>query len=140
MQRDFLGLMAKKMFQDRSSPVPNPGCDMGGTAVGLLIYLLRGHLFHACRIELPHWTGLGDPDARLEGDYMLDWVEKVAREDITDTMLNAEGPNTVTAMYPGSVLKASILTFADNFNPFAYLDNGELAFEWQGGDVAYYLT
>ncbi|KAA8652868.1 uncharacterized protein ATNIH1004_001777 [Aspergillus tanneri] len=83
MQRDFLGLMAKKMFQDRSSPVPNPGCDMGGTAVGLLIYLLRGHLFHACRIELPHWTGLGDPDARLEGDYMLDWVEKVAREDIT---------------------------------------------------------
>ncbi|KAH8425102.1 flavin-containing monooxygenase [Aspergillus melleus] len=64
---------------------------------------------------------------------------------------NAEGPNTVTAMYPGSVLhfKEYMKTIRgehfdiryNNSNQFLYLANGELALERdEGGDMAYYLT
>ncbi|KAJ5984731.1 hypothetical protein N7481_006830 [Penicillium waksmanii] len=110
-------------------------------------------------------------------DYMLKWAQKIAREDIKSAAVydsvvhsynrRAQGTlkntvwsggcsawynngDTVTAMYPGSVLhfKEAIANirgedFEIRYNtadPFAFLGNGEM--EWEraeGADLAFYL-
>ncbi|EAW07003.1 flavin-containing monooxygenase [Aspergillus clavatus NRRL 1] len=149
--------------------------------------------FSVCAAGYPNYFMFAGPNCPIghgsvpqmlswTADYMLDWVAKMATEDIKSVAVrdsvvrdyntfaqenlkravwskgchawyskkNKGDSNTVTAMYPGSVLhfKAFMRNIrGEHFdirynttNPFRYLGNGELAFERaEGADLAFYL-
>ncbi|KAE8162972.1 putative flavin-binding monooxygenase [Aspergillus tamarii] len=149
--------------------------------------------FATCAAGVPNYFIFGGPNYPVghgslpaalyfSAGYMLDWIEKIATEDIKSVVVkdsvvhaynkfaqetlkrcvwskgcsawyskrNEGADNTVTAMYPGSVLhfqacmeKLRPEDFEIQYNtsnPFRFMGNGQLAFErTPGADLAPYL-
>ncbi|KAE8379064.1 putative flavin-binding monooxygenase [Aspergillus bertholletiae] len=149
--------------------------------------------FSTCAAGVPNYFIFGGPNFPIgngsvpaalyfAAGYMLEWLEKIATDDIKSIVVkdsvvrdynkfvqesmkrcvwskgchawyskkNEGADNTVTAVYPGSVLhfKACMEKIrSEDFdieyttsNPFRFMGNGQLAFEQDpAGDTAYYL-
>ncbi|KAL4737210.1 hypothetical protein BDV11DRAFT_216842 [Aspergillus similis] len=114
--------------------------------------------FSLCAGGMPNYFVFGGPNAPIghgsnplimawNADYMLDWIEKIATEDIKSIVVKDSIVHAFNRYARESEALQCIKTIrAEHFdiryntsNPFRFLGNGELEMERNGGDTAYYL-